>query len=476
MKHTPTPSRHGRPRTGRIESWRDRNGHTRYRARITLLDGTSQRVPVPANTTKEQASKLALEWQTREDASHALHVAKANAEGTADGETTGAWFARYTAARAVKIIDADRNALRWKKYIAPHIAAIPIAALARADIERVRDGLDRAIAAKSLHAKSARNVWCVLTKAMRESVSSKIPGIRCRDTNPCDNVAPPDTGESRARPWLYPREVTQLLGCEAVVIEHRQLFAIAAYSFLRPGELAALKWDSVDFDAGLIHVRKALNWDSGLTKAPKTRNARRALPIHPNLRPLLEAMEGEPNERVWPNLEGWNESRGGQTFRADLITAGIERPSLFSGNEDTLPADFRSLRTTGATWAAISGLDGRTLERRIGHADKLTTDRYVGVAEDVTGGAIGVPFPPLPESLISATLLATKNAKPRFRGAIRSGEGGIRMRRWGSIRGVSRAFATPRMQRVITFRLERTRRTRWSPLKSHLPSTAAIDR
>jgi hypothetical protein len=160
MKHNPTPTRRGRPRTGRVEAWRDRNGHTRYRARITLLDGTSQRIPMPANTTKEQATKLALEWQTREDASRALHGAKVKAQGVADGETTGAWFARYTAARASKIFDAERNALRWKKYIAPHIASIPVAALARTDIERVRDGLDQAIAAKTLHPKSARNV-CV---------------------------------------------------------------------------------------------------------------------------------------------------------------------------------------------------------------------------------------------------------------------------------------------------------------------------
>jgi integrase len=423
---TTTPRR-GRPRTGRLETRRDSNGHTRYRARIALDDKTTERLPIPVNTTKIAATKLVRAWQVRENETGALLNAKRMGAGVpTDGETTGEWFVRYTAARIGKTHEAERNAMRWKKYIAPYLNAIPIAALQRSHIERPRDGLDQAIASKTLHAKSARNVWCVLTKAMRESVASKLPGIRCRDTNPCDNVAPPDGGESRARPWLYPREATQLLACEAVKLEHRQLYAIAAYTFLRPGELASLTWEDVDFEAGLIHVRKAMNWDSGLNKAPKTRNARRALPIHANLRPLLEAMATDPGDHVWPDLDGWNESRGGQTFRADLATAGIERPSLFSGNEDTLPADFRSLRTTGATWAAISGLDGRTLERRIGHADKLTTDRYVGVAEDVTGGAIGVPFPPLPDSLISTTISATKNTKPRFPRAFRSGEGGIR--------------------------------------------------
>jgi hypothetical protein len=165
-------------------------------------------------------------------------------------------------------------------------------------------------------------------------------------------------------------------------------------------------------------------------------------------------MEGDPDGQVWPNLEVWNESRGGQTFRADLVTAGIERPSLFSGNEDTLPADFRALRTTGAMWAALSGLDGRALERRIGHSSgTASTDRYVGVAEDVTGGAIGTPFPPLPDSLISATLLATKNTKPRFRGAFTSGEGGIRnlhAEYTEVTNGTIPASSLPEVERLVT--------------------------
>ena len=108
------------------------------------------------------------------------------------------------------------------------------------------------------------------------------------------------------------------------------------------------------------------------------------------------------------------------------MLANVTRPDLHAGTVDTLPVDFRSLRTTGATWAAISGLDGRTLERRIGHADKLTTDRYVGVAEDLTGGAIGEPFPELPANLISSTLVATKKQKPQLPGVFHRGEGGIR--------------------------------------------------
>ena len=427
MNYDIASPRRGRPRTGRIEPWRDRNGHTRYRARITLKDGSYWRLPVPVNTPKAEAKKLALDWQIKEDTCHGLYLRKLADSGLkVDGETTGEWFARYTAARAGKVLEAGRNRIRWNKYIGPHLNPVPMALLNRTHVEAVRDSLDLHVRAGTLHGKSALNVWCVLTKAMREAVASKLPGIRCRDTNPCDNVLPPDSAESRQRPWLFPREMTQLLSSEAVSLEHRQLYAIAVYTYLRPGELAALTWADVNFDAGVIHVRSALNWDSGETKAPKTRNARRSIPIHRHLRPLLEALRGEPDEHVWSRLNSWDDARGGQTFRTDLMLANVTRTDLHAGTVDTLPVDFRSLRTTGATWAAISGLDGRTLERRIGHADKLTTDRYVGVAEDLTGGAIGEPFPELPANLISSTLVATKKQKPQFPGVFSRGEGGIR--------------------------------------------------
>lgn len=415
MKKVIPAIRRGRPPTGRIEPWRDRNGHTRYRARLTLADGSSERLPLPTNLSKEHAKAKALAWQLEEQETNKLYrkrQAEAAAKAQALGETTGEWFKRYTQGRAAQVLEADRNRIRWNKYIGPHLDHIPIAALDRSHIEIVRDSLDSYTRAGKLHPKSALNCWGVLTKAMREAVSSKLPGIRCRDTNPCDNVAAPDRGESRVRPWLTPNEVFQLLDSPLVPLGMRQVYAIAVYTYLRPGELAAATWGDVSFTTRCLEVRKARHWDTGETKKPKTRQGRRLVPLHENLLPLLEAMRGEPHEPLWRDLDAWDEARGGQTFREHLRLAGISREELFNGTPDTLPADLRSLRTTGATLAAISGLGGRTLERRIGHAgSSAVTERYIGIAEDITGGAIGEPFGPLPASLISATIVATKSKR-----------------------------------------------------------------
>ena len=38
----------------------------------------------------------------------------------------------------------------------------------------------------------------------------------------------------------------------------RAMFAVGAFARLRPGEIRALEWDDVDFQAGTIHVRRSV--------------------------------------------------------------------------------------------------------------------------------------------------------------------------------------------------------------------------
>ena len=57
----------------------------------------------------------------------------------------------------------------------------------------------------------------------------------------------------------------------------RVLFILAIYAGLRKGELLALEWSDIDFQADTISVTKAVSVVAGqqVTKAPKTKNSRR---------------------------------------------------------------------------------------------------------------------------------------------------------------------------------------------------------
>jgi len=82
-----------------------------------------------------------------------------------------------------------------------------------------------------------------------------------------------------------PEEARQLL---AALVRDGGLWATAMYSGLRMGELRALEWDAIDFDRGLIHVRRTWDHIEGPVE-PKSRAGRRAVPLPTLLRADLAA-------------------------------------------------------------------------------------------------------------------------------------------------------------------------------------------
>jgi integrase len=245
----------------------------------------------------------------------------------------------------------------------------------------------------------ARNVWSVLTSMMKEACTSKRRDLRVRTDNPCSTVQPPDRTDARAKTFIYPVEFLQLMSCEDVPRDWRELYAVACYLYLRPGELRALLWTDVDFAAGVVHVTKAYDEDSKTVKAPKTRNGVRDVPIPATLVSLLKAMhERAPDDgaAVLPLMSGLNENRRAGWMRQHFTAAKIDRARLTEESATTMQINFRSCRDTGITWLALAGVDVAKMQRRAGHDSISTTLGYVKMAEDLTG-SIGEPFPPLPD-------------------------------------------------------------------------------
>lgn len=123
---------------------------------------------------------------------------------------------------------------------------------ARAD-ERKRKGRKPGLAAKA-----ARNIWGEVTSGVREASTSKIETLRVRTDDPTRAAQAPATTDDRDMAALYPSELLALLAAPAgkVPTYRRVLYAMAAYSGLRIGELRGLTKESIDVEHA-FHQRPA---------------------------------------------------------------------------------------------------------------------------------------------------------------------------------------------------------------------------
>lgn len=441
-------------RTGTIEPYRTAEGKTGYRGRVRLADGSRRSVDVPAkySYSEDRARLYIAGAQEREDQTGEL-LADKNRRASAKivgavtssspaGETCDEWIERFIKyQRELGMTDATKKRSRWMKWISPKIGAKPMTLVTRNDVEDIRDALDVAIAAwkrdgackTTITGKTAMNAWSALTSSFRAATSGKRRDLRILDgkPNPCVGVEPPgdrDSRKARRKTFLYPKESALLLACEAISLEWREVYALALYTYLRPGELRVLTHADINLDDGVINVTKAWDYVDEKVKAPKTRNGVRRVPIDAQLMPLLRRMREEATDLSAPiarHLVLYGEDHLAESFRKHLKLAGVDRAELHISTPTHVQSNFRSCRDSGITWLAMSGVSVDKIMRRAGHDHIQTTMGYVKLAEDLTGD-LGEPFGPLPPSLLggSATIQLPSERKTDPKRPVSSGKKG----------------------------------------------------
>ena len=332
-------------------------------------------------------------------------------------ETCDQWFDRYDAHQRAQGRYGTRS--QWRTWISPRLGAKRWVDVTPDDIEDLRDVLDAAILAwrrdgrgrGRISGRTAMSVWWALRGALREATASKRRDLRALlgRPNPALSVQPPGdelSRRGRCKTFVYPSEFARLVSCKDVPLVWREAHAIAAYTYLRPSELRALRWPDVDIDHGRVLVTKAWSYLDGTIKPPKTRGGIREVPIHPQLLPLLLRMrrraDAQPADLVVPILGAVPRDTLAARTRRHLLAAGVVRDALHVSSLTMARANFRSWRDSGITWLAMVGLDSSRIMRRAGHDDVGTTMRYVKLAED-PAGELGEPFGALPLDLTTST-------------------------------------------------------------------------
>ncbi len=156
------------------------------------------------------------------------------------------------------------------------------------------------------------------------------------------------------------------------------LYAVAIYTGLRAGELAALEWPDIDLERRLITVQRSFD---GPTKSDKVRYV-------PILTPLLGVLKEwrlrHPGRLVFTNRDSGMYRESGRIFQEVLhrVLDAAGFPKVIRGGKERPYVRFHDLRHTFASHWVMKGGDLFKLQKILGHQSVVMTQRYAHLAPE----------------------------------------------------------------------------------------------
>jgi integrase len=261
-------------------------------------------------------------------------------------------------------------------HLRPAFGARPIGSIDRADVkawaaEQINQGLS---------SKTVRNWLSVMIPVFEEALDAK--AIR---ENPARGVKLPRA--TRAEPMFFTAQQIETLARATDPPQYAFLVRFAAYTGLRPGEIAGLRVRRLDLLAAKVEVAETLiPVDGKLVAGPTKTYANRTLPLPAFLRDkageYLAWLTVEQDRPLEPDDYVFRAAKGGplnrQRFREKVM-----RPALVRAG---LPEEFRAhdLRHTCASLMISLGAHPKLVMERLGHSDiSITMGVYGHVFESM---------------------------------------------------------------------------------------------
>jgi integrase len=206
--------------------------------------------------------------------------------------------------------------------------------------------------------------------------------------------------EPRARRTAWTAAQARVFLRAAVDDPAYPVFVLALVYGLRRGEIAALRWEDVDFSGGRIFVRASLvRVDGRLVRGPvKSAAGVRALPLVALSRAALTAARDRQAEQrtaagMPEHVTDWHETgyvfttRSGRPVEPRNLSRSFDRIVTTAGLPDIV---FHDLRRTAATMLKSLGVPARDAQTILGHANiAVTLGVYSEVFDTEIATAIG---------------------------------------------------------------------------------------
>ena len=281
---------------------------------------------------------------------------------------------------------------QWLDYYLPNIAATTRTNYKR-DIERhiipdlghvqlrlitpmvVQSWVNDLTTKKGLSPKSVRNIFLNLKSAMGKAVI-----LRMLPYNPCEGTVLPKSVKYKATIYTV-KEMNDMLTLARGTDMYVPVL-LATNLGLRRGEVLALRWEHIDFEQGIVHIREnTVISDKGpLTKEPKSAAGIRDISIGTQLLKELKQMHTNYLRNKLAMGKAFKDSglvfsqEDGRGYRPESLT---QMWSRFLEKNNLKKIRFHDLRHSCATAMLEAGVDPKTVQTRLGHSDiSMTLNVY----------------------------------------------------------------------------------------------------
>ena len=272
--------------------------------------------------------------------------------------------------RKVGQLSQERYAQLLRMYVLPVLGGLKLQRLTSTDIESLYAGLEKRLAARTLHF-----VHCTLGACLGAAVRSR----KLARSPISDMAVTPSPGVSEHGKALEPDQLEALLqGFKGTV--YFPIVAAAAFTGARRNEVLALRWSDLDVAAKTLRIERAIEMTeaNGLTlKPPKTKRGFREITIDDDLIALL-LKERERHLRMAAGVPDGAE--------VDLSLVKLPPGALMFPNPTRLGKfSFTALRNPNnitkefARKAAVIGFPGLRFHDLRGTHETLLPDRGVGI-------------------------------------------------------------------------------------------------
>lgn len=260
-------------------------------------------------------------------------------------------------------------------YIKPKLGHIPLKALKADNVQLWVNELNQ----RGLAPKTIRNAYNNLNAALKKAVV-----LRMIPYNPCEAVVLPVLKKYHANVYTT-ADIKRALK-EAEGTDMYLIVLLLVSVGLRRGELAALRWENVDFRKGTISIceNRVHGKNEVVTKDPKSAAGKRTIAVGDEVmaalsKAKLDYFRDRTEVAGFKDLGYVVRKPDGTPYHPDSLTTKWRR---FVKAKALPSARLHDMRHSNATALIEAGVSARVVQQRLGHSDvNITLNTYTHVTQ-----------------------------------------------------------------------------------------------